>query len=383
MKRTRHNKSLTISQLYYLMKETTKNLSFIICCALIPLLNSCNNWKEEQHCFSDARSEYSVGVKGNRIRISDFSGTATIIPLDSMAYIRGVDKILYEDSLVYVLDQQRLFCFDLDSGQLHFLFDRQGRSKNEYIKIIDVDINRLNGDVYLLCMPNKIIELSPDLNIKHLIELDDYYDRIAVVNEKIYLYSYYNHQLDLYAGNHVEKLMNLPNTPAWVFGESPVFHNTPKGLFFTPEPFASVFKIEGDTIEHLIHFNHKNEEEIAKRLRSKNLLIGMENLNYPFPKINDITLINNLMAVTYTFGIRVRICVIDLTSNQLVNDGILSAINPFPNKCYGNSLYAARVLSPEMIEYDTLAVHFNYKTPPARTNEQLAIFEYQLNQGIE
>ena len=365
------------------MKETTNNLFFIFCCALVPLLNSCNKWKEEQPCFSDARNEYSVGVKENRIKISDFSGTATIIPLDSMAYIGGVEKILYEDSFVYVLDQQRLFCFDLVGGNLHSLFDRQGRSENEYIEIVDFDVDSMSGNVYLLCLPDKIIELSSNLSINHIIEIDEHYDRIAVVNEKIYLYSYYNHKLDLYADNHVEKLMDLPNTPAWVFGESPVFHNTPRGLFFTPEPFSSIFVIEGETVEHLIHFDYINKDKVAKRMRSKNLLIGMENLEYPFPKIDVITHFNNLMVITYTFGIRVRICVINLTTNKLVNDGILSAINPFPNRCYGNSLYAARVLSSEMNEFDTLAVNFNFQIPPAKTNEQLAIFEYQLNQVIE
>jgi len=352
-----------------------------LCCITIGFsVFSC--MKSTQNVVLDNAIEtHHVGEGEERIRVSDLSKEATITTLDSTVFVGGTDKVLVNGNFIYILHNQNLFCFDHRNGVLQAHYKKQGRSANEYVKILDFDIDSVNGNVYLLCQPMKIIELSRDLTFSRVIDVKEGYDRMAVDDGQMYLYSYYLHKLDVLCDGETTCLMEFPNTPAWIFGETSVFHKTADGILFTPEPFASIYSINGKDIEHIIHLSYLGEEETMDRLNKSKLLLKEETLKYPFPKIRRIIVMNNLMIVIYSYGIRVRTCLIDKANHKIVKDGILNAANPFPTLCYDHTFFAIDVLNPdpEMSILDTASVAFTYSTQPARENEQLAVFKYVFN----
>lgn len=350
----------------------------ICCLQFVALINSfCSCNRRDYIVIEDAMETYSIGKGEERVRISDISNEATIFPLDSTSYIAGIDKFFVKGDHLYVLNNQNLYCFNINSGVQKVHYNEQGRSAEEYLKIMDFDVDSETGRVYLLCLPNKIIELSPSLAFSRVIDIKEDYNRIAVRNDSFYLYSYYRHRLDLLNGSRIIPVKEFPETPAWVFGESPVFHKSAEGLLFTPEPFSSVYSINGKDIKHIIHFAYPNEEKVKERLTNKRLL-DQELLKYAFPKMGNIMLMDSFMVATYTYGIRARVCVIDRNKHEIVKDGLLNAANPFPVICYDHSLIAAEFYNPDSRNYflDTLSMKFIYDRQPAKENEQLALFKY-------
>lgn len=360
------------------MNIVYKTISSLFFVALINSLCSCD--RRNNIVIENAMETYSIGEGEERVRVSDFSNEATIFPLDSTSYIGGTDKVLVKGDYVYVLNNQNIYCFSINSGVQKAHYNKQGRSTKEYVKITDFDIDTETGRVYLLCLPNKIIELSPDLVFSRVIDIKGDYNRIAVKNDSFYLYSYYRHRLDLLNGSNTICVKEFPETPAWVFGESPVFHKSAEGLLFTPEPFSSVYSINGDRIKHIIHFAYADEDNIKERLANKRLL-DQDFLKYAFPKIGNVMLMDSLMLATYTYGIRVRACLIDRKNHKVVKDGLLNASNPFPTICYDHSLIAADLYTPDSKTtfLDTLSMKFTYGRQPAKESEQLTLFKYSFS----
>lgn len=358
------------------MERVSKLMVFLLILMVFGGEFSCIGIKQDV-ALEEATESYSVGESEEQVKVSNLATAANVIPLDSTVLVSGADNFKINDSIIYVLNNQKIYSFSLESGLLCNTFSKQGKSKSEYIKINDFDIDSVTGNLYVLCVPNKIIELSPELEISSVIETKSDYERLAVVNGDIYLYSYYEHKLDCIRNGETACLMELPETPAWVFGKTRVFHKTTDGLLFTPEPFASVFSIDKEKVSHIVHLSFPGEAEAMDRL-SKSKLLEREVVSFPFPKIRHVVTMDSLLIMSYSFGINVRACIIDRTKHVVIKDGYLNALNPFPAISHGLSFFATDMISPDpdMNFLDTTEIDFTYNVYPAQENEQLAVFEY-------
>lgn len=366
--------------LYKLLKVLMKKYRIFFLCLLCTVIvfsfYSCCDDKNKD-VAADAANTYYIGEGDAEVGIADISKEATATPLDSTVFLGMTKKVILRGDSAFLLGDRGVYLFDLKDGRLLNSYEKKGRARNEYIRIRDFDVDAVSGHIYLLCDPEKIIELSPDLLLSRSIETREGYERLAVIDGQVYLYSYYLHKLDLLHGDEKTCLMDLPTTQAWIFGKSSIFHKTDDGLLFTPEPFSTIYSINGNEIKNLVHLSYPNENKTMERM-TKSELTREETLNYPFPKIGEVMVIDNMMVVKYSYGIAMRVCLIDKHNHKVIADGYQNGI--FPSSCSRHSFiadYIHNVYDMEELLLDTINVKYTFTNQPATENEQNVIIKFK------
>ena len=358
------------------MKKMREVLLYSLCSVMFFLSYSCRN-EERRDITAGALNTYMVGERNDSIKVSDISKEATAIPLDSTVFLGLVHKMVNSGDSVFLLGDRGVYLFDLQDGRQKNCYEKKGRSRNEYARIKDFDVDSVSGKIYLLCDPEKIIELTPDFQFSRSIETQGDYERLAVVDGRIYLYSYYLHKLDVLQGDTTALLMDIPETRAWVYGESTIFHKTDAGLLFTPEPFSTIFAINGNEIKNLIHLSYPNERETMERM-TKSKLEKEELFEYPFPKIAKVVVTDSIMMVTYSYAIALRVCLIDRNNHKVIADGCQNYILP--------KIGVHGSLIGEFIYYhdedmggflDNANVKYTFVSQPAKETDQHVILKYK------
>lgn len=104
---------------------------------------------------SDSSKEYPIIKVDNAINagneiIEKFIGIDCLIPIrDNKILLGTCDKVLTFDSLIYILDQERILIINKE-GMLHTEINHVGMGPGEYSKITDFEV-AANGDVLLYC----------------------------------------------------------------------------------------------------------------------------------------------------------------------------------------------------------------------------------------
>ena len=245
------------------------------------------------------------------------------------------------------------------------------------MRLINFDIDTINGKIYLLCEPTKIIELTLDFQTIGEVTIDCEYDDLAFFDGRLYLYSYYMCKLDIVQNGKPVTIMDLPNTRAWVLSRCQSLHKSTNELLFTPQPFSSVFSINGDSARQIVHLSYPDEERIIDRMYSFRTLDRDDILTHAFPKITGVAANDDLMIIKYTFGFAVRVCLVDRVNSKIITDGFMD-FPQFPNSTYNGELYSITQLFrySGFPSLDSLKAEVNYTLPEDKNNEQLALVKY-------
>lgn len=241
-----------------------------------------------------------------------FSGMNLIYLEESDDFLIGeINKIIRNSSTYYILDSDKskaIFAYDT-LGNYISKYAGMGGGPGEYRSISDFDIDTVRNQITILCNSSKLIVTDLQLSLIKEISLhDNYYDRIAIIDDYIYLYSYYNEVIGKYDTNG--KLLDKKSIPNKLMNGNVFF---PQSVFYKlsdqclmQSPGDDVIYIEdnGEWKEHL-KLDYKKKDASTK-LYSKNNVdeISFEDkVSHPLPYIRCLFEFKSKISIIYLFGI--------------------------------------------------------------------------------
>jgi hypothetical protein len=151
-------------------------------------------------------------------RGADLYSEINLIPLkeEDDFLIGNADKFIKCDSFFYILDKNKthsIYKYDHKGNPVKRFF-KKGGSGDEYIEIIDFDIDQSSKEIKIFCVPLKILSTDTDFNDlgKNCYfenQANSYFDRIVSWENKIYGYRHWDRTvayLDLETGKVEECL---------------------------------------------------------------------------------------------------------------------------------------------------------------------------------
>jgi hypothetical protein len=272
-----------------------------------------------------------------------------MIPLkeDTNFLIGYADKIIKCDSFFYVLDKdmtKAIYKYDYEGNPVQCFFKRGG-SGDEYIEIIDFDIDQSSKEILILCIPPKI--LYTDINFNNLEKNNnfgnDYYDRIVGWKNKVFLYNHRDRKV-AYLNPETENVEEHFRTRSMkgdlIAPAASVFFKTENNLYFQSPGDDCIYKLQDDKfISYLLLDFDKKQASIKyyETAMAENITMD-DRLNHPIPYINNIIEKNDEIIFTYVYNFLVRMCTYNITTKEYI-DHFKKFISESPRCFFDNAIY--------------------------------------------
>jgi hypothetical protein len=275
---------------------------------------------------------------------SEFLSEMRFIPLkeEDQYVIAYVDKLIRCDSSFYIWDHktQTIYKYDTEGNPAKF-FHQVGGSLNEYIEIVDFDIDIENKEISILCLPPKILYTDMDFKVKKAVNLGDKnFNRIASWKNTAFLYNHTRRVV--YSVNQDEKLKECFSTTEMqgdLIDDSPAFFKTQQALYFQSPGDDCIYKFAENEFIPYITLDYDNKQSAIKLYQKGVLDITLEERwQHPIPYIKNIIEKDNKLILFYVHGILYRMCTYDLSQNTY-NDQMLISFFASPSCFYNNTLY--------------------------------------------
>ena len=267
---------------------------------------SCSNMKSQRE------NEFYVEDDVEVLSAKSFIKNINLIQLQSNndEYLIGkIDKIQKRDNQFYILDNQynkAIYVFN-DKGQPLKKWSKFGQGPNEYLQILDFDLN--DTDLVLLCFPAKIIYL--DINNlepkreEYLLK-DKFYSRISLYQNSVLLYDHATGTVDCVTSQDegVENIFEDAVLQGNLFYPQPVFYKTSKDFFYQSSGGNTLYKISDFQFDEYLSFDYKAKINSSKFYESREPVpvTPMEISKYPLPNILSVFEYNNHIGFIYAFG---------------------------------------------------------------------------------
>ncbi len=306
-------------------------------------------------CTGEATNSLStVHIKmESNAPLEEFIANEKIIPLETNGecLIGTIKKMVADSSHIYISDNsyKEIFIFKKD-GKYISKISLSGRGPKEYIEISDFSIH--NNLIYILARANRAIKVYKiDGSYSHEITLTDWYDRFAISEDYILLYSAKsNDQLfDIIKINHsgevIDKFMPFKQNGSYGITFNP-FNHIKGGEYLIAFPFdRRVAILNKDGCEYKYKFDFKTAvtfsdyeidnlslEDISNRSRfQESLTYGIEQIT----KTNDDSFYIVVSAFYEEKGIRDALCKVNLKNKEvqfyLIGDEINATFPYFHN----------------------------------------------------
>lgn len=105
------------------------------------------------------------------------------------ALIKFPDRILFAEDRIFVVDKadNKLLMFDREGNFLKSTASMVGKGHNEYIRLMDVAMDKEGRTLYVHCdAPYQIMVFDFDLNLKEVVQTDYYMDEVVADGRFIY-----------------------------------------------------------------------------------------------------------------------------------------------------------------------------------------------------
>ena len=105
------------------------------------------------------------------------------------ALIKFPDRILFAEDRIFVVDKadNKLLMFDREGSFLKSTASMVGKGHNEYIRLMDVAMDKESRTLYVHCdAPYQIMVFDFDLNLKEVVQTDYYMDEVVADGRFIY-----------------------------------------------------------------------------------------------------------------------------------------------------------------------------------------------------
>jgi hypothetical protein len=288
-------------------------------------------------------------------RGSDFLSELNLIPLkeNEQFLIGNVDKIVRCDSFFYLLDKKQtkaIYKYDRDGNPIK-KFLQIGGSGNEYVEIIDFDINTTNKEIVLFCLPPKLLYMDLDFNVKKNKSLGkDYYDRMVTWDNNIFLY---NHQKRIVARieseneENPQKILATKKMEGDLINDSPAFFKVCNNLYFQSPGDDCIYQLINNKFSPFLSFNFDKKEKAMELYAKKSAQdINFEDRKaYPIPYIKCIFGKEDIISFVYSYNMLYRVCTYDVLQKKYF-DKIISFWPLNELSFYNNILYSCE-FSPD------------------------------------
>lgn len=328
-------------------------------------------------CATSVAVDGIVGISESPIQISDFYKNANILALyeDSTKVIENASIVHHENGNFYLLDDKFEHIVSFDSkGNWKNSFFKKGNSSNEYIRILDFDVDK--DKVYILCSPNKIFVLNEKLEFQYKLDVPEMSSRISVKDDNIYIYSEKDRTISVLVDGQWEELLKEGVLPACPKLGAPTFFKTNKSLFYCAEGSRHIYRISEKNISHFFSFDYPNRQHVEERLAENKILDISERFTMSPPSIRSILENDSCLLVTYSYGGIYRACTIDNNGEKLILDGYWYGNMSFPKNQYLNGYVTTSYISLEDIPIDTTIIKINYLNT-IKKDGNLSIINYQ------
>jgi hypothetical protein len=297
---------------------------------------------------------------------SDFFSEINLIPLkENDDFLIGrADKLIKCDSFFYVLDIDKtksIYKYDCEGNPLKH-FCKIGGSGDEYIEIIDFDIDQSSKEILILCTPPKILYTDTDFNNlkKNNYLGNNYFDRIVSWENKIFLYNHWNRTvacINPETGKSEECLHTRIMRGYLIDPGAPAFFKTSNNLYFQSHGDDCIYKLQEDRFVPYITLDYKNKESSMNFYEQKSApdIKSADVMEHPVPTIFNIREDNGKLIFTYVHHFVIRICTYDIAEKKY-KDQIKKCIYEHRGGCFDNALYG--IENPAVMDiFKTSAYH--------------------------
>lgn len=145
------------------MGKLLKYFVFLIC---FIFLSSCK--KSESHVWDEKGELWNcTEFSDDSLVLSTLVKSYRLLPLETndTSLLGGINKIVYQDSLVYLLDKRftsKVFAFSANEGKFVRKFGEIGNGPGEYSNIDDFSIDEKKRKIYMLADRNRLITYTLD-----------------------------------------------------------------------------------------------------------------------------------------------------------------------------------------------------------------------------
>jgi hypothetical protein len=281
---------------------------------------------------------------------ADFFSEINIIPLkeDTNFLIGRAYKLIKCDSFFYVLDNDKthsIYKYDHEGNPVKRFFNRGG-SGDEYIEIVDFDIDQSSKEILIFCVPPKILYTDTDFNNlgKNNNLGYNYFDRIVNWKNNIFLYNHNERQvvhLDTETGE-IEECFRTRKLNDLIAPSCFAFFKTSDNLYFQSPGDDCIYKFQENKFIPFLTLDYKNKESSIKFYEERDLSdhITLEDLRQrSIPNVYSIREKDNKFIFTYVHQIVVRICIYDTVQRTYKDQIEYMYISERNGGCYDNALY--------------------------------------------
>jgi hypothetical protein len=286
--------------------------AIILSLALVFLILCCgctNKQTESQQnsVFLDSNAE-SLASGGELFSSIDY------IPLKESEnfLLSTIDRILPYDSCFFLLDRQtdKIFKYDSQGNPLNVL-SRRGGGPNEYIDIIDIDVDTLNDRIVMFCFPPKIIATDLNLNvIGNEKSVNSHCDCMVLWDNKMFIYSHFTFSVSSYdfQTGEISQIISSKRNKRKdniIPGSSTAFHKYNGELYFQSPGDDCLYVYRKGVFEPFLTMDFENKEKTYKLYDKESApeLTFEERINYPVPDIDALFEVNGDLAFCFKFGI--------------------------------------------------------------------------------
>ena len=301
--------------------------------------------------------------------------------------IGKVSKVKKIDNKFFILDEtstKSLFCFDNEGNPIS-KFNRIGNGPNEYVEILDFDINETKKEIAILCSPQKIFITDLELNkIKNKFTLENRCERSTYQGNDLLLYDHNNRKIYKLAQSDESIFLFFSwdrLQTHYMFSPQDIFYKVKDKLLFHSPGTDTVYIIKNNKCfpYMVLDFEHKEESYNMYKSKPNYEFTLEEKLLYPLPRIHSFFYIDDQLIFPYTLGIIVYINMPDIQNyNDRTNAVFASSIvdvTPYKNNillgwCNGN----------DITSYKDIPIEINKNV--SYEKESTILLEYELQENL-
>jgi hypothetical protein len=291
---------------------------------------------------------------------ADLYSEINLIPLkeDTNFLIGKVDKLIKCDSFFYILDKdktQSIYKYDHNGNPVKRFFKRGG-SGDEYIEIIDFDIDLSSKEIKIFCVPLKILSTDTDFNdlgkncyFENLV--NNYFDRIVSWENKIFGYRHWDRTvayIDPETGK-IEECLHTRKMKGVSIDYKCAFFKTQNDLYFQSPGDDCIYKLQDDRFVPYITLDYKKKEASMKFYEENNSMDITVNdaQEYPKPSIYSIREKDGQLIIVYEYHLVFRICTYDIARKKY-RDQLKHAYAGEYDFCFDNTVYG--IENPDLFQ---------------------------------
>ncbi|WP_302443782.1 6-bladed beta-propeller [Paraprevotella xylaniphila] len=256
-------------------KFIVPTITLVVCIGIIILIQRFNN---EDKNYPKGIEWNCTETQTDSFHLSGIVNNYLLIPLElnEKSTIGNIDKIVFSDSLIFILDSQiasGIFVFSIKDGKFIRKIGNIGNGRGEYHELCDFSIDSKEKIIYALCEKKRLLCFSFSGEYKEVKEIPFLTTNLEYLNNKFYFINGTPHEDNLYI---TDTKFNVLSTyfPNDEYGENRrrlihPFQKTSNGILYRRFLDNNIYKIDdNNNLSILYTFNFGRKELNIKDIKN-------------------------------------------------------------------------------------------------------------------